>query len=132
MPRISLCPKSNAHGVIDTSSIFNQTKGRPDILEDMDVGSCLQDASDRLDNVFVSEGDTYIKVVLEILCSPMAIVANKSLSLRHDVEANAIHIAWGLIDITSAKEILLIKSVEHILDVIKAAITYETEYGQVG
>ncbi|KAI1647692.1 uncharacterized protein F4817DRAFT_365159 [Daldinia loculata] len=130
MPRISLCPKSNAHGVIDTSSIFNQTKGRPDILEDMDVGSCLQDASDRLDNVFVSEGDTYIKVVLEILCSPMAIVANKSLSLRHDVEANAIHIAWGLIDITSAKEILLIKSVEHILDVIKAAITYETEYGQ--
>ncbi|KAI1657691.1 hypothetical protein F4813DRAFT_71844 [Daldinia decipiens] len=130
MPRISLCPKSNAHGMNDTSPIFNQTKGRPDILEDMGVGSCLQDASDRLDNVFVSEGDTYIKVVLEILCSPMAIMANNSLSLRHDVEANAIHIAWGLIDITSAKEILLIKSVEHILDVIKAAITYETEYGQ--
>ncbi|KAI1475629.1 hypothetical protein K445DRAFT_274342 [Daldinia sp. EC12] len=130
MPRISLCPKSNVHGTLDINTILNPMKLKPDILEDIGVGSCLQDASDRLDRAFVSESDTYAKVVLEILCSPMAIAANTSLSLRHDTEANAIHIAWGLIDVTSAKEILLIKSMEQVFDVIKAAITFETEYGQ--
>ncbi|KAI1799736.1 hypothetical protein F4811DRAFT_76096 [Daldinia bambusicola] len=131
IPRISLCPKSNIHGVVDANATLNPMKGKPDILEDIGVGSCLQDASDRLDHAFAPESDTYIKVVLEILCSPMAITTNTPLSLRHDVEANAIHIAWGLIDVPSVKEILLIKSVEHVLDVIKAAITFETEYGQV-
>ncbi|KAK6949187.1 hypothetical protein Daesc_009261 [Daldinia eschscholtzii] len=122
--------RSNVHGTLDINPILNPMKLKPDILEDIGVGSCLQDASDRLDRAFVSESDTYAKVVLEILCSPMAITANTSLSLRHDTEANAIHIAWGLIDVTSAKEILLIKSMEQIFDVIKAAITFEREYGQ--
>lgn len=93
---------------------------------------CLQDAAGRLDNVFSSSNDTYTKVVLEILCSPIPVRTNTPLSQRHDVEGNVIHIAWGLIEVTSAKDTLHINSMEHTLDIIKAAVTYETEYGLVG
>ncbi|KAL7620503.1 hypothetical protein AAE478_009498 [Parahypoxylon ruwenzoriense] len=44
-------------------------------------------------------------------------------------EVGACWRSWGLIDIMSAKEVLRIKSAEHTLEVMKAAITYEKEYG---
>ncbi|XXH02438.1 hypothetical protein Hte_008813 [Hypoxylon texense] len=113
----------------DIDGTLNATQRMLNTPRDDRVEQCLQDASSRLDGVFASEDDTYTKIVLEILCSPLAIVTDMPLSLRRDVEGNVIHIAWGLIDITSVKNILPIKSTEHILDVIKAAVAYETEYG---
>ncbi|KAI2605530.1 hypothetical protein GGR54DRAFT_633490 [Hypoxylon sp. NC1633] len=129
MPHISLCPRANAPGLTNVDGTFHTTQPMPKIPIDEKVGKYLREASNRLDNLLASETDTYTKVVLEILCSPMSIVTDTPLSLRHDVEANSIHIAWGLIEVNSVKDILHITSVEHTLDVIKAAVAYETEYG---
>ncbi|KAI0837107.1 hypothetical protein F5Y06DRAFT_92103 [Hypoxylon sp. FL0890] len=128
---ISLCPKANALGPIDVDDAFEEAREVPRASRgDRKVELCLQDASSRLDSICASENDTYAKIVLEILCSPMAILTDMPLSLRHDVVGNMIHIAWGLIDVASTRDILHINSVEQTLDVLKAAVTYETEYGQ--
>ncbi|KAI1383864.1 uncharacterized protein F4822DRAFT_53714 [Hypoxylon trugodes] len=123
MRDVTLCPKASLTGGIDVDGTLDT------IIRIRRAEECLRDASARLDDICVAGGDTYTKVVLEILCSPIPLVTDMTLSLRHDVEANAIHIAWGLIDIVAAKEVLHIKSAEQTLDVMKAAITYETEYG---
>ncbi|KAI1771162.1 hypothetical protein F4818DRAFT_214457 [Hypoxylon cercidicola] len=128
-PRISLCPKADSPAGNNVNGTLNAAQRMLNTPRDDRIEQCLQDASNRLDGVFASEDDTYTKIVLEILCSPIAIVTDMPLSLRRDVEGNVIHIAWGLIDVTSAKNMLPAKSVEHILDVIKAAVAYETEYG---
>ncbi|KAI1101045.1 hypothetical protein F4804DRAFT_344261 [Jackrogersella minutella] len=127
--RISLCPKANTPDGIDVNASFDTARPTPKSSEYYRAELCLCDASDRLDAIYASENDTYVKIVLEILCSSMAITTEMSLSLRHDVEGNVIHIAWGLIDVASMKDTLRIKSVEHTLDVMKAAVTYENEYG---
>ncbi|KAI1375302.1 hypothetical protein F4677DRAFT_133770 [Hypoxylon crocopeplum] len=130
MPRVSLCPNAvNTSSRIRLDGTTDATQRMPKIPRGDRVELCLRDASNRLDRVFASENDTYTKIVLEILCSPMAIITDTPLSLRRDVEGNAIHIAWGLVEITSARDVLNITSVEYTLDVIKAAATYEAEYG---
>ncbi|KAI1763577.1 hypothetical protein GGR53DRAFT_531425 [Hypoxylon sp. FL1150] len=128
-PRISLCPKADVPAGNDFNGALDATQKIINAPRDDSIEQCLQDASNRLDGVFASKDDTYTKIVLEILCSPLAIVTDMPLSLRSDVEGSVIHIAWGLIDVASAKHILSPSSVEHTLDVIKAAVTYETEYG---
>ncbi|KAI0150039.1 hypothetical protein F4776DRAFT_189584 [Hypoxylon sp. NC0597] len=126
IPDISLCPKANTLGLDESFHAAQQVPRSPGMDK---VELCLQDASNRLDRVSASENDTYTKIVLEILCSPMAIMTDVLLSLRHDVAGNVIHIAWGLIDVTSMRDILHITSVEQTLDVLKTAVTYEKEYG---
>lgn len=126
--RVSLCPKAippDGPGNDDASNVTRRISSSSLYR----IKMCLQDAAGRLDNVFSSSNDTYTKVVLEILCSPIPVRTNTPLSQRHDVEGNVIHIAWGLIEVTSAKDTLHINSMEHTLDIIKAAVTYETEYG---
>ncbi|KAI2469790.1 hypothetical protein F4781DRAFT_421724 [Annulohypoxylon bovei var. microspora] len=127
--RISLCPKASPPGEIDIDGFFDTEQRTLKDTGLKKVELCLQDASSRLESVSAPGNDTYTRVVLEILCSSMSIITNTPLSHRHDIEGNVIHIAWGLIEITSAKDTLHIKSVEHTLDVIKAAVAYETEYG---
>ncbi|KAI1413169.1 hypothetical protein F5Y13DRAFT_198908 [Hypoxylon sp. FL1857] len=129
-PYVSLCPKASALGLAAVNNAFDaaQQVSRTSGVDKVEL--CLQDASTRLDGICASENDTYTKIVLEILCSPIAITTDIPLSLRHDVVGNVIHITWGLIDVASTREILHIKSVEQTLDVLKAAVAYETEYGQ--
>ncbi|OTB03013.1 hypothetical protein M426DRAFT_189027 [Hypoxylon sp. CI-4A] len=124
VPHISLCPKARGFGKIDLDGATQ--RGGNTSGEDK-IKKCLEDALNRLDDIFASDNDTYTKIILEILCPPKAITIDTPPSLRHDVEGDAIHVAWGLVDITSAKDILQLKSVEHTLDVLKAAITYETD-----
>ncbi|KAI1135999.1 hypothetical protein F5Y05DRAFT_121317 [Hypoxylon sp. FL0543] len=130
IPQISLCPKANALVPIDVDETLNAAREVPRAPGGEKSQLCLQEASDRLDRICSSENDTYAKIVLEILCSPMAILNDMPLSLRHDIVGDVIHITWGLIEVASARDILHIKSVEQTLDVLKAAVTYETEYGQ--
>ncbi|KAI0168942.1 hypothetical protein GGR52DRAFT_497744 [Hypoxylon sp. FL1284] len=129
-PRISLCPRADVAAGNNANGTPNTAQRMIYVPIDDRVEQCLQDASNRLDSVFASKDDTYTKIVLEILCSPLPVVTDLPPSLRPDVEGNVVHIAWGLIDATSAKKMLSTKSVEHILEVIKAAVIYETEYGQ--
>ncbi|KAH9995010.1 hypothetical protein F4779DRAFT_631719 [Xylariaceae sp. FL0662B] len=130
VPRISLCPKAD----VSPESYFNENEDETQILSDILVddklGSCLQNASDRLATILAPENDTYTKVVIEILCSSMIPLTDTHISFSRSVEGNLVHIIWGLIDITLSKRILRIESMEHTVDVIKAAVTYETEYGQ--
>ncbi|KAI1455780.1 hypothetical protein F4805DRAFT_259838 [Annulohypoxylon moriforme] len=127
-PRISLCPKSNSPNEFNTDDVFDAVQ-RVSTSGHYRVKMCLQDAASRLDKILASSNDSYTKIVLEILCQSMPITTNMPLSQRHDVEANVVHIAWGLIEVSSVKETLCIKSMEHTLDILKAAVAYETEYG---
>ncbi|OTA97082.1 hypothetical protein M434DRAFT_392252 [Hypoxylon sp. CO27-5] len=129
IPYVSLCPKANALGPVDCGESFDAAQLGIKFPGMDTVELCLRDASNRLDRITASENDTYQKIVLEILCSPIAIMTDIPLSLRHDVAGNVIHITWGLIDVTSSRDILHIKSVEQTLDVLKAAVAYEKEYG---
>ncbi|KAI0383990.1 hypothetical protein F5Y04DRAFT_233782 [Hypomontagnella monticulosa] len=129
IPYISLCPKTTAPGRSSVSGAANTTRHTSKTAEDYRLELCLNDALSRLDGISTSTNDTYTKIVLEILCSPLALSTDTPLSLRRDVEGNTIHIAWGLVDVPSAKDILHIRSLEHTFDVIKAAVTYEMEYG---
>ncbi|KAI2630237.1 hypothetical protein GGS26DRAFT_103160 [Hypomontagnella submonticulosa] len=126
---ISLCPKTTTADKSNVNRTPNATQQTQKTPEDYRLELCLRDALGRLDSISTSANDTYTKIVLEILCSPMNLSTDTPLSLRNDVEGNTIHIAWGLVEVTSAKDILHIKSLEHTFDVIKAAVTYEMEYG---
>ncbi|KAI1209263.1 uncharacterized protein F4807DRAFT_102051 [Annulohypoxylon truncatum] len=126
--RVSLCPKASPPNEAGIDGAFDALQ-RVSSSGLYRIKLCLQNAAGRLDNVFASGNDTYAKIVLEILCSSMSVTSNTPLSQRRDVEGNVVHIAWGLVEVSSAKDILNIKSVENTLDIIKAAVTYETEYG---
>ncbi|KAI1091580.1 hypothetical protein F5B19DRAFT_493315 [Rostrohypoxylon terebratum] len=128
MLRVSLCPKAIPPDGLGTDDASNTTR-RISSSGIYRIKMCLQDAASRLDNVFSSSNDAYTKVVLEILCSPIPVMTDVPPSQRHGVEGSVIHIAWGLVEVSPAKETLHINSMEHTLDIINAAVTYETEYG---
>ncbi|KAI5864918.1 hypothetical protein GGS23DRAFT_619624 [Durotheca rogersii] len=129
MSPVMLCPKANATREANIEESIGASPQVPETPIDYTAELCLEDASSRLDAIFASEKDSFDKVVLDILCLPLVTVTSIPLSRRHDIDANVIHIAWGLVDIPSAKNILCIDSVEDTLEVLKAAITYEKEYG---
>ncbi|TRX92277.1 hypothetical protein FHL15_006892 [Xylaria flabelliformis] len=88
----------------------------------------IQDAFDRLESILDSADDTYMNVVLDILCSPVVELDTMRFSREHNLESNLLVIAWTLVDSPSVKAILQVEHTDQTLDVMKAAITYEMEY----
>ncbi|KAI1079054.1 hypothetical protein F5B20DRAFT_545987 [Whalleya microplaca] len=129
VPCISLCPKV----VASRESQFKESEKQVQILSNFPVahkvGLCLQSATDRLMALLASEHDTHTKIVLEILCSPMTPLPNTQMPVSRSIEDNIAHIIWGLIDIASSKRVLGINTMEYDIEVMKAAIAYEIEYG---
>ncbi|KAI1754844.1 hypothetical protein F4782DRAFT_463289 [Xylaria castorea] len=127
-PRICLCPKTitlggqQARQSVIASDSYNQTS-RGAITH-------LQDAFDRLESILDSADDTYINVVLDILCSPVVDLDTMRLPKEHNLESNLLVIAWTLVDSPSVKAVLHVEHTDHTVDVMKAAITYEIEYGR--
>ncbi|KAI0860218.1 hypothetical protein F4860DRAFT_223880 [Xylaria cubensis] len=125
-PRICLCPNVLALGGrqarqgLNTSDSYNQTSRGAKIH--------LQDAFDRLESILDSADDTYMNVVLDILCSPIVELDTMRLSREHNLNSNLLVIAWTLVDSPSVKAVLQVEHTDQTLDVMKAAITYEMEY----
>ncbi|KAI0192339.1 hypothetical protein EV127DRAFT_406866 [Xylaria flabelliformis] len=105
---------------LNTSDSYNQTSRGAKIH--------LQDAFDRLESILDSADDTYMNVVLDILCSPILELDTMRLSREHNLNSNLLVIAWTLVDSPSVKAILQVEHTDQTLDVMKAAITYEMEY----
>ncbi|KAI1745240.1 hypothetical protein F4680DRAFT_455561 [Xylaria scruposa] len=127
-PRICLCPKvatlggRQARQSLTIFDSYSQTSRKANIH--------LQDAFGRLESVLDSADDTYMNVVLDILCSPIVELDNMRLSREHNLESNLVVIAWTLVDSPSVKTVLRIEHIDQTLEVMKAAITYEMEYGR--
>ncbi|KAJ8119169.1 hypothetical protein ONZ43_g3838 [Nemania bipapillata] len=126
-PRVCLCPKIITQGSRQTgqsaitSNSENQTSQRARIH--------LQNAFDRLESTLDSADDAYMNVVLDILCSPIVDLSAMRISSEYNIESNLLVLAWTLIDSPSVKSILQVEHIDQTLDVMKAAITYEMEYG---
>ncbi|KAI1132364.1 hypothetical protein F5Y10DRAFT_219886 [Nemania abortiva] len=124
-PRVCLCPRMITLGCgssVITSNPYNQTSQR--------ARNHLQDAFDRLESVLDSADDAYMNVVLDILCSPIVDLVAMRLSREHNLENNLLVIAWALVDSRSVKAALQVEHTDQTVEVMKAAITYEIEYGQ--
>lgn len=91
----------------------------------------LQDAFDRLESILDSADDTYMNVVLDILCSPIVDLNVMRLPREHNLGSNLLVIAWTLVDSPSVKAILQVEHTHLAIEVIKAAIIYESEYGHI-
>ncbi|KAI0109046.1 hypothetical protein GGR51DRAFT_514136 [Nemania sp. FL0031] len=90
----------------------------------------LQDAFDRLESILDSADDSYMNVVLDILCSPVLDLDAMRLSREHNLETNLLVIAWTLVDSPSVKAVLQVEHTDQTIEVLKAAIIYEAEYGR--
>ncbi|KAI0452932.1 hypothetical protein F5B21DRAFT_481595 [Xylaria acuta] len=127
-PHVCLCPKIIIPGgrrvgqSVITSNSSEQTSQGARIH--------LQDAFDRLESILDSADDTYMNIVLEILCSPIVDLDTVRLSKEHNLESNLLIIAWTLVDSPSVKAVLEVEHTDQTVDVMKAAITYEVEYGR--
>ncbi|RYC57136.1 hypothetical protein CHU98_g9070 [Xylaria longipes] len=127
-PHVCLCPKiitlggRQAGQSAVTLNSYSQTIQGARIY--------LQDAFDRLESILDSADDTYMNVVLDILCSPIVDLDSMQPSREHNLESNLLAIAWTLVDSPSVKAILQVEHTDHTVDVMKAAITYEAEYGR--
>ncbi|KAI0555638.1 hypothetical protein F4679DRAFT_519291 [Xylaria curta] len=127
-PRICLCPKDatlggrQARQSLTIFDSYSQTSRKANIH--------LQNAFSRLESILDSADDTYMNVVLDILCSPIVELDTMRLSREHNLESNLVIIAWTLIDSLSVKTVLQVEHIDQTLEVMKAAITYEMEYGR--
>lgn len=128
-PHVCLCPKTMTLGDqevgqgVAASSSCNQTRQGARIH--------LQDAFDRLESILDSADDTYMNVVLDILCSPIVDLNVMRLPREHNLGSNLLVIAWTLVDSPSVKAILQVEHTHLAIEVIKAAIIYESEYGHI-
>ncbi|KAI0469196.1 hypothetical protein F4859DRAFT_505513 [Xylaria cf. heliscus] len=126
-PCVCLCPKIIAPGGrqagqrLITSNLDSETSQK--------ARTHLQEAFGRLEWIIDYADDTYMNVVLDILCSPLVDLNAIRLSREQNLETNLLVIAWTLVDSSSVKTILQVEHVDQTVDVMKAAITYEVEYG---
>ncbi|KAI1496193.1 hypothetical protein F5X99DRAFT_84001 [Biscogniauxia marginata] len=127
-PEISLCPKATDSAESQVAQEMETTRSLPEATPAQQARLLLQDTAVRLEQVIYSVEDTYNKVVLDILCSPVVDLA--SIQCReHDLQSNILTIVWGLVDNPSVKVVLGVKDVSHVVEVMKAAAIYEIEYG---
>ncbi|KAI0435633.1 hypothetical protein F4803DRAFT_557798 [Xylaria telfairii] len=126
-PHVCLCPKIIPLGGRQVGQSIIASDSDNDISQRAQIH--LRDAFDRLESILDSADDTYMNVVLDILCSPIVDLNAMRLSTEHNLESNLLIIAWTLVDSPSVKTILQVEHADQTLDVMKAAITYEVEYG---
>ncbi|KAJ8130176.1 hypothetical protein O1611_g3451 [Lasiodiplodia mahajangana] len=93
------------------------------------VGKLNRDGFDRLESILDSADDSYLKVVLDILCSPIVEFDDVRRYGGRDLESNLLVIAWALVDSPAVKAILQVEHTDQTIEVLKAAITYDVEYG---
>ncbi|KAI1631387.1 hypothetical protein F4809DRAFT_632552 [Biscogniauxia mediterranea] len=132
-PEICLCPKSTSSAEsyvaqeADTTGISFSNTAMADPLVN-DTRLMLQSATARLEEVICSVEDTYEKIVLDILCSPIIDLAGVRCQ-EHNLQSNILNIVWGFIDTPLTKSVLHIENADRVAEIMKAASIYETEYG---
>ncbi|KAH9906367.1 hypothetical protein F4778DRAFT_769458 [Xylariomycetidae sp. FL2044] len=127
-PEFRLCSKAIGLSTTRLDDILSYASRSHGIRVNDAANKHIYDVSERLRAVIRSE-DTYTKIVLEILCSPLVDLSNPRIVKQHELPNNLLTIAWGLIDSPSAKAVLQLESADDFLDVVKSAAVYESEYG---
>ncbi|KAI5918232.1 hypothetical protein F4810DRAFT_693162 [Camillea tinctor] len=129
-PEICLCSKSTSLAESHVAHMIEAFTSNTSLVDFMvnDTRLVLQNATTRLEEVISSVDDTYNKVVLDILCSPI-IDLPRVRCQEHNLQSNILNIVWGLVDDSSIKSVLRIENIESVAEMMKAASIYETEYG---